>query len=245
MLKIWDFISSVGYIETGNGAMRIGLFGGTFNPIHNGHLKAIKEVQKGFSLDKSYLIPSAIPPHKEQGNLVDAKDRMEMICLAVATCPDLMESVTVSDVELKRKGPSYTIDTVCHFKSILPKDSRLYLILGLDAFLEIDTWKSYTDLFMLTSFIVIPRPGTGSADRSAFLKSIENCLKKSISYEYNYSSAQSCYIHPDKQPVFFFDVNPIDISSTKIRKLINQGMSIKSLAPGKVEEFIKTKGLYL
>ena len=149
--------------------MHVGLFGGTFNPIHNGHLKAIEEVLKGFSLDKSYLIPSAIPPHKEQRNLVDAKDRMEMIRLAVATCPALMESVTVSDVELKRKGPSYTIDTVCHFKSILPKDSRLYLILGLDAFLEIDTWKSYTNLFMLTSFIVIPRPGTVSADRFAIL----------------------------------------------------------------------------
>ena len=225
--------------------MRVGLFGGTFNPIHNGHLKAIKEVQKGFSLDKSYLIPSAIPPHKEQGNLVDAKDRMEMIRLAVATCPALMESVTVSDVELRRKGPSYTIDTVCHFKSILPKDSRLYLILGLDAFLEIDTWKSYTDLFMLTSFIVISRPGAGSADRSATLRSIENYLKKSISHGYNHSFAQSCYIHPDKQPVFFFDVSPIDISSTKIRKLINQGMSIKSLVPGKVEKFIKTKRLYL
>ncbi len=225
--------------------MHVGLFGGTFNPIHNGHLKAIEEVLKGFSLDKSYLIPSAIPPHKEQRNLVDAKDRMEMIRLAVATCPALMESVTVSDVELKRKGPSYTIDTVCHFKSILPKDSRLYLILGLDAFLEIDTWKSYKDLFMLTSFIVIPRPGTGSADRSAILRSIENYLKKSISHGYNYSFSQSCYIHSDKQPVFFFDVSPINISSTKIRKLINQGMSIKSLVPGKVEEFIKTKGLYL
>jgi len=225
--------------------MRVGLFGGTFNPIHNGHLKAIKVVQKGFSLDKSYLIPSAIPPHKEQKNLVDAKDRMEMIRLAVATRPALMESVTVSDVELKRKGPSYTIDTVCHFKSILPKNSRLYLILGLDAFLEIDTWKSYKDLFMLTSFIVISRPGTGRADRYAILKSIENYLKKSISHGYNYSFAQSCYTHPDKQPVFFFDVSPIDISSTKIRKLINHGMSIKSLVPGKVEEFIKTKGLYL
>ena len=225
--------------------MRIGLFGGTFNPIHNGHLKAIEEVQKGFSLDESYLIPSALPPHKVQKNLVDAKDRMEMIRIAVASCPVLRESVTVSDVELKRKGPSYTIDTVCHFKSILPKDSRPYLILGLDAFLEIDSWKSYTNLFMLTSFIVTSRPGAGSTDRSALLKSIENYLKKSISHGYNYSLTQSCYIHSDKQPVFFFDVNAIDISSTKIRKLINQGMSIKSLVPEKVEEFIKTKGLYI
>ena len=225
--------------------MHIGLFGGTFNPIHNGHLKAVEEVQKGFSLDESYLIPSALPPHKEQKDLADAKNRMEMIHLAVASCPALMKSVTVSDVELKRSGPSYTIDTVCHFKSILPKDSRLYLILGLDAFLEIDTWKSYMDLFMLTSFIVIPRPGTGSSDRSIILKSIGNYLKKSISHGYNYSFAQSCYIHSNKQPVFFFDVSPINISSTKIRKLINQGMSIKSLVPEKVEEFIKTKGLYL
>ncbi len=225
--------------------MHIGLFGGTFNPIHNGHLKAVEEVQKGFSLDESYLIPSALPPHKEQKDLADAKNRMEMIRLAVASCPALMKSVTVSDVELKRSGPSYTIDTVCHFKSILPKDSRLYLILGLDAFLEIDTWKSYMDLFMLTSFIVIPRPGTGSSDRSIILKSIEKYLKKSVSHGYNYSFSQSCYIHSDKQPVFFFDVSPINISSTKIRKLINQGMSIKSLVPEKVEEFIKTKGLYL
>jgi nicotinate-nucleotide adenylyltransferase len=225
--------------------MRVGLFGGTFNPIHNGHLKAIEEVQKGFFFDESYLIPSAIPPHKEQRNLVDAKDRIEMIRLAVANCPALRESVTVSDIELKRKGPSYTIDTVCHFKSILPKDSRLYLILGLDAFLEIDTWKSYTNLFMLTSFIVTNRPGTGNADRSALMKTIGNYLKKSISHGYNYSFAQSCYIHSNKQPVFFFHVSPIDISSTKIRKLINNGMSIKSLVPEKVEKFIKTKGLYL
>ncbi|NQT10566.1 MAG: nicotinate (nicotinamide) nucleotide adenylyltransferase [Desulfobacteraceae bacterium] len=225
--------------------MHIGLFGGTFNPIHNGHLRAVEEVQKGFSLDEIHLIPSALPPHKEQKNLADAKNRMEMIRLAVASCPALMKSVTVSDVELKRKGPSYTIDTVCHFKSISPKKSRLYLIIGLDAFLEIDTWKSYMDIFMLTSFIVIPRPGTGSSDKSIILKSIENYLKKSISHGYNYSFSQSCYIHSDKQPVFFFDISPINISSTKIRKLINQGMSLKSLVPEKVEEFIKAKGLYL
>ncbi|MDI6687087.1 MAG: nicotinate-nucleotide adenylyltransferase [Desulfobacterales bacterium] len=225
--------------------MHIGLFGGTFNPIHNGHLKAVEEVQKGFSLDEIYLIPSALPPHKEQKNLADAKNRMEMISLAFASRPALMKSVTVSDVELKRSGLSYTIDTVRHFKSILPENSRLYLILGLDAFLEIDTWKSYMDIFELASFIIIPRPGTESSGRSGVLESIGNYLKKSISHGYNYSFSQSCYIHPDKQPVFFFDVSSMDISSTKIRKLVNQGMSIKSLVPEKVEEFIKTKGLYI
>lgn len=225
--------------------MRIGLFGGTFNPIHNGHLKAICEVQKGFALDKNYIIPSAIPPHKEQHSVVDAKDRIEMIRLAVSSTPDIMKSVIISDVELKRSGPSYTIDTIIYFKSILPEDSRIYFILGLDAFLEIDTWKSYMDLFMLTSFVVITRSAAEQNDISIMRKSLENYLQNKISLNYKYSDSQSCYVNDKKKPVFFFDVNPINISSTKIRELINQGMSIKYLVPEKVEEFIKTKGLYL
>lgn len=223
----------------------IGLFGGTFNPIHNGHLKAVEEVQKGFYLDESYLIPSAIPPHKEQKNLADAKNRMEMIRLAVASSPALSESVIVSDVELKRCGPSFTIDTVRYFKSISQKNSRLYLIIGIDAFLEIDTWKSYMDIFMLSSFIIIPRPGTGGSDKTIVLRSIEDYLKKRISQGYKCSFSESCYKHNYNQPVFFFDISPVNISSTKIRRLIKQGKSIKSLVPEKVEEFIKTKGLYL
>ncbi|MBU4209797.1 MAG: nicotinate (nicotinamide) nucleotide adenylyltransferase, partial [Proteobacteria bacterium] len=136
----------------------IGLFGGTFNPIHVGHLRAIQDVQNRFALDKCYLIPAALPPHKEPGDVVDAKYRLEMIRLAVSEYSDRLNSVIISDVELKRSGPSYTVDTVNHFKSILPYNSRLYFILGIDAFLEIDTWKSYSDLFYLTAFIVMARP---------------------------------------------------------------------------------------
>ncbi len=91
--------------------MRIGLFGGTFNPIHLGHIQVVHEVQEGFALERIILIPSALPPHKEPGGVADARDRMEMIRLAIADYPDFM----VSDVELKRSGPSYTIDTVRHF----------------------------------------------------------------------------------------------------------------------------------
>lgn len=221
--------------------MRIGLFGGTFDPIHHGHLRAALEVKEGFALDKIYLIPAAIPPHKASGGVAGAKDRLEMIRLAVSGYSDF----TVSDVELKRSGPSYTIDTVNHFKSILPEDTRLYLIVGLDAFLEIDTWKSYNDLFLLVSFIVMARPGAGYSSSITKWKTYEDYIKSRISHGYEFSVAQSCYVHKEKQPVFIFDVSLLDISSTKIRELVKKGSSIKFLVPEKVEDFIKTKGLYL
>ncbi len=219
----------------------IGLFGGTFNPIHLGHIQVIQEVKKGFGLDKIFIIPSALPPHKEPDGLVDAGDRVEMIRLSFSNHPDF----AVSDIELKRSGPSYTIDTVRHFKSILPEDTRLFLILGLDAFLEIDTWKSYKDLFLLIPFIVMSRITSGEEVGVFERKTFENYLKSKISEGYNISDLQSSYIHEEKQPVFVFDVTPVDISSTKIRKLIKTGRPIKSLVPEIVEAFIKSKGLYL
>ncbi|MGB2929891.1 MAG: nicotinate-nucleotide adenylyltransferase [Desulfobacterales bacterium] len=219
----------------------IGLFGGTFNPIHLGHIQVIQEVKKGFGLDKIFIIPSALPPHKEPDGLVDAGDRVEMIRLSFSNHPDF----AVSDVELKRSGPSYTIDTVRNFKSILPEDTELFLILGLDAFLEIATWKSYKDLFLLIPFIVMSR-GTEGEDGTVFgRKTVEDYLKSKISEGYKLSASQSSYVHEEKKPVFVFNVTPIDISSTKIRKLIKNGSTIKTLVPEIVEAFIKSKGLYL
>ena len=219
----------------------IGLFGGTFNPIHSGHIQVIQEVKQGFGLDKIFIIPSALPPHKAPDGLVDAGDRIEMIRLSFSNHPDF----SVSDVELNRSGPSYTIDTVRHFKSILPEAAKLFLILGSDAFLEIDTWKSYKDLFLLIPFIVMSR-GTQGKNRRVFeRKTVEDYLKSKISEGYTLSASQSSYIHKEKQAVFVFDVTPIDISSTKIRNLIKTGRLIKSLVPDIVEAFIKSKGLYL
>lgn len=219
----------------------IGLFGGTFNPIHLGHIQVIQEVKKEFGLDKIFIIPSALPPHKEPDGLVDAGDRVAMIRLSFSNHPDF----AVSDVELKRSGPSYTIDTVRHFKSILPEDSELFLILGLDAFLEIVTWKSYKDLFLLIPFIVMSRGAAGKDGTVFGRRTVEDYLKSKISEGYKLSASQSSYVHEAKQPVFVLNVTPIDISSTKIRKLIKTGRPIKSLVPEIVEAFIKSKGLYL
>jgi len=221
--------------------MRIGLFGGTFNPIHMGHIQVALTVNKTFSLNKILFIPSALPPHKEPGDVVDVKDRLEMIHRALITYPGF----EISDVELKRPGPSYTIDTVRHFKRIMDENTTLYLLLGLDAFLEIDTWKSYSDLFLMVPFIVIKRTCDKQNDAGYGWKTLEEFLKSRVSGGYKYSAPRSCFSHEEKQPIFLFNVTPIDISSTDIRRLIKKGKSIERMVPDVVENFIKNKGLYL
>ena len=221
--------------------MRIGLLGGTFNPIHLGHLRAAVEVKEGFSLDEIYLIPCAIPPHRKSGHVAGATDRFEMTRLATSNTPGF----SASDVELKRSGPSYTIDTILHFKSVLPKDTELYFILGLDAFLEIDTWKSYMDLFPLIPFIILTRPNAGQIDPELRQQKIENFIKSRISSGYKYDSSQSGFVHLEMEPLFLFDVTPLEISSSAIRSLIKKERSIRFLVPDEVIDFIKTKRLYL
>ncbi|UCE56223.1 MAG: nicotinate (nicotinamide) nucleotide adenylyltransferase [Desulfobacterales bacterium] len=220
--------------------MRIGLFGGTFNPIHLGHLRATIEVKEGFNLDKIFLIPAALPPHKMPGSLINADDRLEMINMAISG----LTGISVSDVELNRSGPSYTIDTVHHFKRSFSKDTQIYLIMGLDAFLEIDTWKSYEELLEQIAFIVIARPNQGYPDARLGWKILDDYLKANISEDYDFSESRSCYDLADSQPIHIFDVTALDISSSKIRELVNKGRSIEFLVPRRVVEFIKSKGLY-
>ncbi len=221
--------------------MHIGLFGGTFNPVHIGHLRAALEVKEGFDLDQVILIPAALPPHKMPGEVADAADRLHMLNQALEDSPGL----TISDVELKRSGPSYTIDTVQHFKHTLPDQSRIYLIMGMDAFLEIDTWKSYDELLLQIPFIIINRPKSGSAAGDPGWKFMENFLASKISADYVFSESQSCYRAQNKQPIYVFEVTSLDISSTRVRNLSNTGRSIDYLVPQKVAEFINSKGLYL
>jgi nicotinate-nucleotide adenylyltransferase len=220
--------------------MRIGLFGGTFNPIHRGHLRAASEVIKRFNLDQIFLIPAALPPHKTPGTVANADDRMEMIHLAITG----LSGLTVSDVELNRLGPSYTIDTVRHFKKTLTDDSRFYLIMGLDAFLEIDTWKSYAELLEQIAFIVMARPNEDYPDADRGWKILENYLKSTLSEDYEFLAVRGCYTSEGKQPIHIVDIDALDISSTKIRQNIKTKMTIENLVPPKVAEFIQLKGLY-
>ncbi len=220
--------------------MRIGLFGGTFNPIHRGHLWAAAEVKKGFDLDEISLIPAALPPHNTPSSVANADDRLEMIHLATAD----LSGLTVSDVELNRPGPSYTIDTVRHFKNRLSDDSRIYLIMGLDAFLEIDTWKSYAELLEEIAFIVMARPNADCPDADRGWKLLEKYLKSTLSADYEFLTDRGCHTSEGRQPIYIVDIDAMDISSTQIRQNIKTNQTIGDLVPPRVAEFIQSKGLY-
>ena len=221
--------------------MRIGLFGGTFNPVHLGHLRAAVEVRQGFELDEIHLIPSALPPHKTPGDVAASADRLNMLNLAIGADSGLK----VSNVELNRSGPSYTIDTVEHFKQTLPAETRLFLIMGLDAFLEIDTWKSYRELLTQIPLIVINRPNAGDRISGIPWKVMDDYLSAKLSAGYSYSASRSAYLAGGQQPIYVFEVTALDISSTRIGRAISKDQSIHYLVPPKVGDYIRTKGIYL
>ncbi len=221
--------------------MHIGLFGGTFNPVHIGHLRAALEVKAGFGLDEIVLIPAALPPHKEYGDVADAADRLHMLNLALEDD----SGIRISDVELKRAGPSYTIDTVEHFKQVLSDQSHIYLIMGMDAFLEFDSWKSFDELLRRIPFIIISRPKSGFSSDDSGRKTIERFLNSKISADYAFIESRQCFQSREMQPVYTFQVTGLDVSSSRVRRLINEGLSIRHLVPPEVVEYINAKGLYL
>ncbi len=222
---------------------RVGLLGGTFNPIHFGHLRTALEVKEMFDLTRIILIPSAVPPHKSAQGVVSAEDRLEMVRMAVADAPGF----EISEVELERSGPSYSVDTLDHFRSALPEGARLFFIVGLDAFLEIDTWDRYSALFQKAPFIVMARPGAGDPADPEGLRTLQGFLSARVSDRYgrfNESGLPPHFVHPEKEPVYTATVSGLDISSTRIRRLLRQGRSIRFLVPDPVAAFIHTKGLY-
>lgn len=220
--------------------MRVGLLGGTFNPIHLGHLRAALEVKEAFCLRECYLIPAAIPPHKDVAAVAAAEDRLEMIRLAVSG----RSGLTVCDVELLRSGPSYTIDTIRHFESIQPDPVEMYLILGQDAFMEIETWKSFREIFGLIKIIVMMRPTQKNSSAGQLKNALQNMLNTHIDSGYRYSEDSRGFMHTRLQPVYVQPVTLLDISSSKIRQLIQADRSIEYLVPEQVIHYIENKGLY-
>ena len=218
---------------------RIGLFGGTFNPIHSGHVQVARDVLQSYCLTAVEFIPSAVPPHKTEGLLAPAADRYAMACSALMDEPALK----VSDIEIRRSGPSYTIDTLRRYMAELPHETDIFFMVGLDAFLEIHTWKSYRQLFELAAFIVMTRPEAAKADQDVKTAALQFARER-ISDAYALSGEEDRLVHPQMQVIHLASVTPIGISSSRIRDMIHKGRPIDQWVAPSVAAYIESKGLY-
>lgn len=220
-------------------ARRIALFGGTFNPIHRGHLQAALDVLAQFRLDLIYFIPSSLPPHKRQGPLASARQRLEMVNLALSGHAQLV----ACDVEIQREGPSYSIDTVRRFKQTTAPDGRLYFMVGLDAFMEIHTWRAFDLLFAETAFIVMSRPGSGQWTPE-MRRQASTYVQQHISPAYRLDGEEKYLAHPELHDIHLASVTPVDAASSQIRDLIRRGRPITPWVAPPVAEYIAQQGLY-
>ncbi len=217
-------------------AQRIGIIGGTFNPIHYGHLAAAEEVRDRLKLGRVLFVPSFLPPHKHEEDMPTATQRLEMVRLAVTG----NSGFEVSDIEVERGGKSYTIDTIDAFISKYP-GANLFFITGLDSFLDIQTWKDWKRLLARCSFVVLSRPGYSFSElvKIDFLKGALRDLSALDSKE-----KEQVEIAQGGLPVYLERISLYDISSTDIRARVHQSRSIKYHLPDAVEHYIIEKKLY-
>jgi len=209
-------------------AKRVGLFGGTFNPVHLGHLRGAEEIREVFHLDEVIFVPSSIPPHKMTERVIEASHRLEMVRLAVSGNPYF----SVSDVEISRPGKSYSIETIKYF--LEKRQDAFFFILGSDAFSDIETWKEFQNLFLLCHFIVMTRPGSQK----------EHSLPRALVPNFRYASQEKAWVHVSGYMLYLKEISFLDISSTKVRELIEKGRSVRYLISPEVETYIQEHSLY-
>lgn len=214
---------------------RIGFFGGTFNPIHFGHLRAAEEVRQALALDLMVLMPSARPPHKGEAKLAPAELRMDMVRLARRGNHDLV----CSAYECSRPGASYTAQTLKFFAARMTR-VELFFVLGWDAWAEIGTWYEFPRFFSLANFVVISRQGrdVGKAVRE------ETLFPFALQAEFCYEK-DGCYRHSSGRRLIFMPVTRLDISSSLVRREAAAGRSLRYLVPGDVADYIQKNKVYI
>ncbi len=195
---------------------KIGIFGGTFNPPHIGHINAVEQFNKFFCLDKIFIIPSGISPHKSVKGNVNSQDRLNMTKLA-------FPNYEVLDFEIKKQGISYTYDTLTYLKEQYT-NAKLYLLIGSDMFMTFDLWYKPMEICSLCSIVVLSR---GNNDFNSI-----KAQKDFIDLKYS-------------TDVKVLNITPIELSSTELRDEINNKIDINYEIPEKVMEYIKEKGLYI
>lgn len=197
---------------------KVGILGGTFDPIHVGHLMTAEAVRDEYHLDKVIFIPAAVPPHKQNQDVTEAMHRYVMTVLATCSNPNF----EVSDIEMNRPGPSYTIDTIRELLERFGEDTEFYFITGADAIQEIHTWDRIEELLEMCHFIGASRQG---------------CLP-------DVNQIKASFGELGKRKIHRLETPELEISSTDIRNRIKKGYSIKYIVPTAVEQYIYKQGLY-
>ena len=213
-------------------AGRIGVFGGTFDPIHVAHLRAAEEAREALRLAEILFVPAASPPHQGGTARAPAADRLAMVRRAVAGNPRFR----VSTIEIDRPGRSYTIDTLRLLRRDMP-GARLVLLVGLDAFRDIGTWKDYRAIFGLADVAVLSRPGA----RRASLRAL---LPVAARKDFCYDRRREVLEHETGYTIISLDVTALDVSASDIRLRLERGQSVRYLVPTAVRRYLEERGLY-
>jgi len=213
--------------------VNIALFGGTFDPIHRGHLQAARVAARRFGLDQVLFVPSGIPPHKQPDHLTEFAHRYAMVALACTEDPRFIPSLLEAPGTTKR--PAYTITTVRRARRSLRSGDTLFFLLGADAFLDLPHWKDYKQILGLVDFIVVSRPGFSRSDFKQVIPSGE-------------LAARQC--GPDhaiclrRSTVHILQGVNSKVASREVRDAIQAGRRIAGLVPRLVEQYIRKEGLY-
>ncbi len=213
-------------------ARRIGVFGGTFDPVHLAHLRCAEEAREQLGLDEVLFVPAADPPHKTR-RITAAGHRLAMVRLATAGNP----AFRVSAIEIERGGRSYTVDTLRALRARLPAGSGLTLLVGLDAFCEIGTWKEYRTLFALADLAVWSRPPHR-------IRASRALLPVAARRDFCYGPDHRTLRHRTGNQIRFLTVTALDVSASAIRLRLQRGRSIRYLVPPAVERYLGRYRLY-
>lgn len=222
--------------------MNIALFGGTFDPIHRGHLNVARAAARRFRLREVWFIPADIPPHKQRAPITPYFHRYSMVTLAVAEEPDFLPSLLEApapEAHMERR-PSYTIDTVRRVKAGLRRGDRLYFLVGIDAFRDIAKWHKAEALLRECEFIVAARPGYSLEDIASSLpKALRPTLKELRAVGLNEALQRRGII------LHLLPETHEDVSATQIRAAMKKrGGQLKKLVPDTVADYIRKEGLY-
>lgn len=212
--------------------MKTGILGGTFNPIHLAHLRIAEEVLQACELDRVLFIPAAEPPHKDIAGEVAFAHRLAMVEAAIKGSPCFQ----ASDLEFRRSGKSFSVDTLEILRQEDPQGQR-YFIIGLDSYRDIASWKDFARLFSLSHMVVTTRPGVVV---NKPLEPLPVAMHKDFCYDENVGN----FRHKSGNYLIFMEETRLDISSTQIRERLKNGLSISSLVPAVVADYIKKHGLY-